>query len=211
MNGKQQCIDVIKAFESHNILWDRRECHSTRKKDEAWKDISERVNMPVKEVKRTIYNLRGVLRKEKSRIRNSLTSGGQPYKSKWFAFEHMQFLLDIQDLDKYKSKKRKRNNTETEDNSDNESSSTEGIPVEEAWVEEVAHSNPPTLIKEENLGASSKQYNNEESNEIFGKLVASELGKYDSETLTYVKKAIMDIIFQADLGNIERIRGETFQ
>ncbi|XP_061716944.1 protein STIP1 homolog [Cydia pomonella] len=39
--------------------------------------------------------------------------------------------------------------------------------------------------------------------DTFGKLVASELRKYDTRTLTYVKKSIMDIIFDADMGRIQ--------
>ncbi|VVC98635.1 unnamed protein product, partial [Leptidea sinapis] len=36
--------------------------------------------------------------------------------------------------------------------------------------------------------------------ESFGRLVSAELRKYDPQTLAHVKKAIMDIIFQADIG-----------
>lgn len=40
--------------------------------------------------------------------------------------------------------------------------------------------------------------------DTFGKHVASELRKYDPYTLSYVKKSIMDIIFEADMGRISR-------
>ncbi|GBP71320.1 hypothetical protein EVAR_57704_1 [Eumeta japonica] len=39
---------------------------------------------------------------------------------------------------------------------------------------------------------------------VFGNHVANELRKYDSQTLPYVKKAILDILFQADTGQFPR-------
>ncbi|XP_034949142.1 uncharacterized protein [Chelonus insularis] len=50
--------------------------------------------------------------------------------------------------------------------------------------------------------------NADDSYDTFGKHVANELRKYNTQTLSYVKKAINDIIFEADIGKIPRPNNE---
>ncbi|CAG4929759.1 unnamed protein product [Colias eurytheme] len=238
MVNKQMCLELIKLFKSHRLLWDPTNTHFYHKelKEQAWKDISCKMKLPVNEVKKKITNLRGVLRKERYRCREFNKSDGVPYESKWFAFKHLSFLEDIRyhlPMDKKNEPsstatlKVGKTEPESDSNAENEKEEEEAannsesdMPLASATVWMQGHETPEepqqtttrkrktvrkVIRRAKKLKSEEYFYKPDNTYDAFGRLVASELRKYDNHTLAYVKKAIMDIIFQADTGSLPAV------
>ncbi|KAH9643721.1 hypothetical protein HF086_001831 [Spodoptera exigua] len=80
-------------------------------KQEAWDELSVEMECPVGELKKKMDYLLAALRREKSKIAKTSTSGkgaDEVYQSSWFAFKFLQFLMD-------RNKPRPRINTEDQD------------------------------------------------------------------------------------------------
>ncbi|XP_038214271.1 uncharacterized protein LOC119834063 isoform X2 [Zerene cesonia] len=159
-------------------------------------------------------------------------SDGEPYKSRWFAFEHLSFLEDIRSNQPKGTQNEPfsiatinvaKTEPETESNPENEkeesaapnSDSERPLATATVWMQDEDETPAETqtitrkrktikkfIKKAKRLKSDEYFHKSDNSYDAFGKLVASELRKYDNHTLAHVKKAIMDIIFQADTGNL---------
>ncbi|CAG5022565.1 unnamed protein product [Parnassius apollo] len=96
--NNETCLTLIDAYESKRVLWDStyEEYYNRIKKEDAWRDISDTLNISVDDVKK-IVSLTGSFRRERSKQKRSSKTGSgqdQAYVSKWFAFDRMKFLMD---------------------------------------------------------------------------------------------------------------------
>ncbi|GBP23650.1 hypothetical protein EVAR_80267_1 [Eumeta japonica] len=88
---------------------------------DAWKEIATEMNKTAEECKKKMVNLLSSFRREKAKTNKSLTTGScqaDVYKSTWFAYKSMEFLMD-------RDTPRKRLNTITNENIGNISNDDE--------------------------------------------------------------------------------------
>lgn len=115
---------LINLYRNRPILWDPQSLQHYNKieKQEAWQEISDKLGTSANECKRKMSSLLASFRREKARMSKSedtraskrafltilrfLTSffgilgASKPYKSGWFAFKALTFILD-RDCDRY--------------------------------------------------------------------------------------------------------------
>ncbi|CAG4988214.1 unnamed protein product [Parnassius apollo] len=156
-------------------------------------------------------------RREKWRMSKSQItgSGRKRYVSKWFAFDDFSFMQD-------KLTTNDTTGTMQEPTSNNEGESSQET-SQKKLMEKMLESVLLTQAKkfQKNLPRTQrKRKHDEEENEMlteafkiltgtsqatdpylsYGQYIGNELRKYDKHTLIYVKQAINNIIFEADLG-----------
>lgn len=100
-------LQLIQLYREKRILWDPldKNYKNSKKKMDDWEEIATKMNTDVTNVKKKIESLQGSYRRERQRQDTSHRSGAGTddlYKSKWFAFNEMQFLND-----KYKPRQTK--------------------------------------------------------------------------------------------------------
>ncbi|XP_011143488.1 uncharacterized protein LOC105185577 isoform X2 [Harpegnathos saltator] len=93
------CMQLINEYRNREVLWNPRDSayYNKVKKEDAWKELSEKIGKNSEEVKKKIESLKGSYRREKARVKTSIGTGKgrrEIYKSKWFAYETLQFLED---------------------------------------------------------------------------------------------------------------------
>ncbi|CAB3222659.1 unnamed protein product [Arctia plantaginis] len=133
----ETCLTLIDAYESKRVLWDStyEEYYNRIKKEDAWRDISDTLNISVDDVKKIIVSLTGSFRRERSKQkRSSKTVSGQDqaYVSKWFAFDWMKFLMDKSEPNETRDSS---NDNRTKDVLDVENADNQGINDNEASSE----------------------------------------------------------------------------
>lgn len=107
-------LSFLEIYQCYPIIWDPKHCeHKDRNKvHDAWNEISEKLNTPVKELKSKKDSLMTTYRMHKRKIKLSEQSGAGSddiYTPIWFAFSLMNsFLGDVID-----SKSNKTRNTIT--------------------------------------------------------------------------------------------------
>ncbi|KRT84329.1 Myb/SANT-like transcription factor [Oryctes borbonicus] len=219
----EQCKTLIAAYRDHRSLWDpkQKKYHSNTAREDAWKEISTKLNIPAAELRTKMRSLLGTYRREKSRTKKTLvTASGRKsvYVSKWFAFKSFDFLSNrdvpsqtmdtLSDAERINTPEQNIENTQFAEVLEQvqPSSSTNTMTVQPS----------PTIIRRKRIATSTsegdpvieKPFSNlHKSSDVtidpyfsFGQYVANELRKYDSATLAYVKRAINNIIFDADMG-----------
>ncbi|XP_066250150.1 uncharacterized protein [Euwallacea similis] len=214
---------LVQMYGNNRLLWDTNlpDFYNVPKKEKVWREISQELSVAVEELKRKIKSLMASYRRERSRL-NLHKQQGQEYTSNWFAFPWFQFY------EEHKRKENKTTATSTEIKPPS-TNSLEGVQIsynlhitdedsnsqaaqEEHHITfnpappkkirlESPESEAMSLDKEIVMGALLRR--NSDHYEAFGNLVASELRKYDSRTLPYVKRAILDVLFKADIGEFE--------
>lgn len=106
----EKVLQLIEVYREHPLLWD---CHLSEYKNrnrraDALNEIALSFGVDKTEIDRKIKNLLSHFARELKREANSTKSGSgsdNVYKSKWFAFDSMQFLRD---------RNKPRNTTDTE-------------------------------------------------------------------------------------------------
>lgn len=75
----EQCRVLIRKYEIHRVLWDAKlkNYHNKEYREDAWKAISNEMQIPVCELKRKMTALMGSYRREKSRRKRRLRSGSK--------------------------------------------------------------------------------------------------------------------------------------
>lgn len=100
---------LIELYRSSPVLWDPTNVNyrNKMKRQDAYKDISDIINMEREEVERKIKNIVGQFSRELKRLREKNSGGGaeNEKQSKWFAFKLLSFLKD-------RNKSRERLDTE---------------------------------------------------------------------------------------------------
>ncbi|XP_037303074.1 uncharacterized protein LOC115454569 [Manduca sexta] len=192
---KDSCRSLIRLYGSKLLLWNSTSPWYRNKhmREEAWKEISAEMGMPMPLLKKKMTSLMSCYRRERWRLDRKIKigSGRGVCKSKWFAFNEFSFM---------------RNKTSDETSCE----------VKKTIKQEIdAQSNEELITCENdedplNLNKAPKRRKLRTFNIIagsntdpyftFGQNLANELRKYDSRTLSYVKRAINNVIFEADLG-----------
>ncbi|XP_011871768.1 PREDICTED: uncharacterized protein LOC105564173 [Vollenhovia emeryi] len=96
---QETCIQLINEYRKKEVLWNPRDpaYYNKLKKEDAWKELREKFGKSIEELKKKIDSLKGSYRREKTRAKTSMGTGKgrhEMYKSKWFAYESLQFLED---------------------------------------------------------------------------------------------------------------------
>ncbi|KAF9406810.1 hypothetical protein HW555_012949 [Spodoptera exigua] len=180
----------MSLYGTNKLLWNSKSAsyHNKSLREDAWREISSEMGVPVPELKKKMTVLLSSYRREKRRISKSqITGSGRDsiYVSKWFGFDDFNFMQDKCSPNyttdtMQTSKKRKQ-----EEEDDKMLREAFKILTEPSQVTDPYFS--------------------------YGQHIANELRKYDSHTLIYVKQAINNIIFEADLGKYSPLYGYTTQ
>ncbi|XP_043279285.1 uncharacterized protein [Venturia canescens] len=102
---QETCIKLIGEYRNREVLWNPRNLFHYNKirKEDAWREVSEKFGNDINEVKKKIESLKGSYRREKTRMKKSVGTGkgrNEVYMSKWFGFEHLHFLEDKDEVRK---------------------------------------------------------------------------------------------------------------
>ncbi|XP_076686022.1 uncharacterized protein LOC143378062 [Andrena cerasifolii] len=94
-----QCLQLIGAYERQPILWKPSYPNhfSKNKKKDAWQAISREIGIDEDNIRQKMMSLLGSFRQQKSKGKRSIGTGKarhEVYRSKWFAFKRMHFLMD---------------------------------------------------------------------------------------------------------------------
>jgi len=88
---QNQCIELIELYRDYEVLWNAKfkDYHNRNKKEDAWKDISAQMNIPVDILKAKMKSLSGTFRSEKSRETKKTTGSGEfKLKKKTIQLQH---------------------------------------------------------------------------------------------------------------------------
>lgn len=96
---EEKCLQLIREFRTRPILWDQKDPFYFKKnmKPKAWQEISDKINISPDKCKHKMIILMSSFRREKAKIMHSIADcadASQAYKSTWFAFKDMAFLMD---------------------------------------------------------------------------------------------------------------------
>ncbi|KAK0078297.1 hypothetical protein PV326_009460, partial [Microctonus aethiopoides] len=131
------CLNLIDLYREHECLWNPADDNYKNKikKLDAWNKISQIMKCEVVEVKKKMESLLSSFRRERQRQIETFKTGSgadEIFKSAWFAFKHMTFLMD-----KFTPKETKNteelsieNNNSQEDNSTTKNSHIEDTEIE---------------------------------------------------------------------------------
>ncbi|CAI6374356.1 unnamed protein product [Macrosiphum euphorbiae] len=100
-------LELIQLYREKRSLWDPldKNYKNNKIKFDDWQEIATKLNTDVTNIKKQIESLQGSYCRERQRQDSSRRSGAGTddlYKSKWFAFNEMQFLKE-----KYKPRQTK--------------------------------------------------------------------------------------------------------
>ena len=102
--SQEKCLLMIEAYHNLRCLWDPTYTNykNTTHKHDGWVEIANLLQCSVDDVKKKMDSLLASYRRERQKSISTKSGSGADcnYKSKWFAFESMHFLLD-----KYKPRK----------------------------------------------------------------------------------------------------------
>lgn len=94
---RELVLRLIDAYHSYPMLWDPTDpdYKNRREKYDAWKNISEELNVDRAEVIKKVEILTTQFRREVKKMkRKSDTRPDEVYQGNWFAFKSLAFLLD---------------------------------------------------------------------------------------------------------------------
>ncbi|XP_049773820.1 uncharacterized protein LOC126161786 isoform X1 [Schistocerca cancellata] len=223
-----KCIALIKLYKSKEPLWNVRNPYYRVKsvREQAWKEISDEMKMPLHLLKRKMTILLASYRSERYRMKKSRNSGSaavNAYESKWFAFQEFNFMAaNSTTNDTADSLPDEYGASRTTDTSkvDSQGSLTD-VAAEETRAlrsaEASASHRARSLLTEPTPAAvGTAEQNRTLLREVFeilkpsaaastdayvtfGQHIANELRKYDPTTLAQVKHAINNVIYEADM------------
>ncbi|XP_063384890.1 uncharacterized protein LOC134671000 [Cydia fagiglandana] len=228
--NQENVLKFIELYRNKELLWDPKHKLYFNKilKNDAWTEISEQMNCgaSVQELKKKMESLLGQLRREKGKTKKS---AAEVYKSSWYAYEHMTFLLD-------RNKPRTHMNTENLEGEDNHDSNM-ATPASENDVsrEETERSilTEKAFSKPIEKAPKRKKYSHDSENEminsafkmlssasaavnevsarasasddsqIYANFIASKMRTYSQRTKNSLQHQISNLLFQADNGYFE--------
>ncbi|GFR00479.1 MADF domain-containing protein [Trichonephila clavata] len=225
--SNDHCIELIGEYKKRDVLWNPKNpfYNSKNKKNEAWSEIAEQMKVDEKSIRQKMNSLLGSFRAQRSKGKRLIgTDKGvtEVYNSKWFAFEHMKFLLDKDEpkstldcqSDGYELSPlsfrpteddyleeiidpESLSLTESGNNTDSESGPSRFI------MKATEHEIPRPILKKRKLAEDPRireariPYDRFDS---FGKYIASKMRLYSRSTEITVEHHINEILYQADLG-----------
>ncbi|KAF5285486.1 hypothetical protein FQR65_LT13231 [Abscondita terminalis] len=214
-------LSFIKEYEKRTVLWKRSDkfYYNLYKKDEAWREISEIFDEHVAVLKRKIDSLRGSRRKEKHRALQSKGAGKgwtdiSNYISKWFAWDALMFLEDVEELRTtpsnfseditIKESITKLEPSEATDdldwNSDrfNDNEVNNGSDTSKKYSYRNNQASKRKHFDDTNQRTLEVDTQSDECS-IFGEYIATKLRKHDDRTRTILQHRIHNILFQAEM------------
>ncbi|XP_061716947.1 uncharacterized protein LOC133524816 [Cydia pomonella] len=212
---KEKVLLFIDKYRDKEILWDptHGDHFNKLKKNDAWVELSEDMNITVEEAKKKITSLLASLRREKAKIKNSTGTGkgaDEIYTSTWFAFKPLLFVLD-------RNKPRNTNDTLNPDEESEQRGATVDTVLDNGSHTErpihVAKKKKKAVMDPEEIMASTydilKKTSSEKSSksldecDSYGAFIANKLRSYSNQTRNYVQHHISNILFNADRGQYE--------
>ncbi|XP_075976151.1 uncharacterized protein LOC142976598 [Anticarsia gemmatalis] len=235
---EEKCIQLIREYRARPILWDQKDpfFYKNTMKPVAWQEIGDAVSLTADQCKHKMIILMSSFRREKAKIMHSiknLSDPSQAYKSTWFAFKEMAFLLD-------KASERKRQLNDSDDMDEEEDSNAANIkltllshhldaPVQSPKRVKSSKSVtketcavtkkrmtapkreiPSTPPLEPRPGPSQTLSEIDEEIKSFTSFIGNKMKRYTDTTKNAVQQAICDIIFKADQNYFENNSYEKF-
>ncbi|XP_076626724.1 uncharacterized protein LOC143344496 [Colletes latitarsis] len=217
----------IQLYKNNTCLWDPNDPNYKLRcvKDNAWKEICSVIKCSIPDAKRKVESLLASFRRERNKEVRTGT-----YRSSWFAFKSMQFLLN-----KFPNKSKTTENTVTNEDSHAEDESNvaectlkiERRTKEDDEIEEIAPPlstakmvkrkqflSPTRMLPKRQKFAHDPQVERayriiedtvskrtvRDASAIFGEHVAIKHRSYNRHTQNMVEHLISDILFEADMG-----------
>lgn len=108
--SNEKVLTLIEQYRSRPVLWDckLKEYKDRNKRHDAFSEIAVGFGVKKEEIERKLKNLICHLSREIKKEKDSVKSGSGPdeaYKSKWFAYQSMEFL-------KYRNRPREMTDTQ---------------------------------------------------------------------------------------------------
>ncbi|XP_061718383.1 transcription factor Adf-1-like [Cydia pomonella] len=217
-------LQLVQSYKNHELLWDpsNPDFKNRTKKNDAWEDVANTVNIPRREVESKMHTLRSQFAREKKKIAQLRKKGNDLKYAPWFAYESLKFLL--------------KGETETDgcDSSEMRNSHTDEL-SEPYHVENFQIAAPIPMLYEStdttaNLSTNSRKRTNSYDDksddpmgygfakqyrpslksvhdefEIYGQYVASELRETkDLHSVLIAKRYINDILINARMGKYRK-------
>ncbi|CAF4947320.1 unnamed protein product [Pieris macdunnoughi] len=217
----EKCRILIQLYSAKEFLWNSKstQYHNKSLRYDAWIEISKKMDIPIPDLKKKMTTLLASYRREKSRIAKSCRTGSatnEVYVSKWFAFDDFNFMRD-KDLPNETLDTMSENSATAQIAQNNDTG-----PITPSAMEQEIEPPSDIMNAPDSLRVKKKKKANAEEDSpmlkkafqvltesaassadpyfSYGQHIANELRKYDSRTLIYVKQAINNVIFEADLG-----------
>lgn len=94
----EKYLDFIQDYRKCEVLWDVRNSNykNNRVKRDVLLGLAQKYNLDEETIKKKIKNLRSAFHREHNRLYNKKSGSGSSKDSKkWFAYESLQFILDV--------------------------------------------------------------------------------------------------------------------
>ncbi|XP_069680489.1 uncharacterized protein [Periplaneta americana] len=210
---EEKCLQLIDVYKSCTTLWDQKDPNYYKKevKKEAWNEVGAILGTTGASCKQKMVNLLASFRRERMKIRRSAKKEKNEmyhYKSSWFAFNALLFLLDrektIEDLLAGKTVGDSSGEITVEDTQTSHSFIRE-VPkkkVKQEPKEEIILKDIVGIIK----SATTRHTDEEECDEIksFCNFIQQKMKKYTTHTKNLVQQEICQVVFRADQGFYEQ-------
>lgn len=95
MWSSEKTLLLIEDFHSSRCLWDvtSEDYKNRNKKRLTLEDIGKKYETSASDVEKKIHNLKTQFYREHRKTKELKKSGSSPFKSGWFAYQHLLFLL----------------------------------------------------------------------------------------------------------------------
>lgn len=89
---KEQCLKLIQLYGEYRRLWDAQCPDYTNRglREDAWRKISQEMNLPIADLKKKMDSLLGSYRREKSREKKSRITGSGIY--------YLMFMIRVNNI-----------------------------------------------------------------------------------------------------------------
>ncbi|CAH0583196.1 unnamed protein product [Chrysodeixis includens] len=221
---EEKCLQLIREYRARPILWDPKDplYFKKNKKIVAWMELGEAINVTPEKCKHKMIVLMSSFRREKAKILHSLKDKDptEVYKSTWFGFKDMAFLMD-------KETERKRQSQLDIDDEDYEerverisrtmqrespvpapakrrrSTTSISRAVKQEFNQMVTQSIREDIVTPLLPPPVQTPAERDEEIKSFTSFIGNKMKKYSETTKNAVQQAICDIIFKADQNNFE--------
>ncbi|KAJ0173650.1 hypothetical protein K1T71_010799 [Dendrolimus kikuchii] len=201
-------MQLIELFQSRPLLWDSStdEYKDKNKKNDAWEEISQTLNVSRKDVETKVHVLRSQFAREKKRMLAKKTSiGAKIQKCKWVFYEPLQFLLNVVtrsgDLDAVDKTVNEDSVTLHEYKVHPLPSSTPTQNASTSTLTARKRNNTDSCSEIHQVCANKKMKVNKDEFDIYGAYIASELRTVkDDKAVTQAKYFINNILLNLKMG-----------
>ncbi|XP_017774374.1 PREDICTED: uncharacterized protein LOC108561092 isoform X2 [Nicrophorus vespilloides] len=235
---------LIREYAKHPLLWNTRDkWHFNKiKKFNAWYSIAKACNVNIDDARKKMQSLQGSFRRERAKGKIIVGIGKEAkevYKSKWFAFKHLLFLLDepneptnntekirndIEDVSvgiespEYALYEALNSNIKNTDNwnqhINKEIDRFENVEDIENRLKalKTVTPNPQKNVKNhrEEVHSSYQTRPPEDPTMIYASHLTNKLKQFEGRTRSYLEHAINQLVFEAEMGMYDNIPSGTY-